>query len=436
MGRNKEILDRAIKMIPGQSQLLSKRADLFSLGVWPAYFSKAKGAEVWDLDDNKYIDMSLSGVGANVLGYADEDVDKAVINVIEKGTSTTLNCAEEVELAEVLCELHPWAEKVRYARTGGESMAVAIRIVRSFTGREKIAFCGYHGWHDWYLAANIGTEDALGGHLIPGLEPEGVPKGLKGTALPFGYNNIESLKKIIEENPGELAAIVMEPVRNINPEAGFLEEVREIAKDQNAVFVFDEISSGFRMNTGGAHMLYGVEPDMCVFAKSLGNGYPMGAVIGRGDVMDAAVKSFISSTYWTERIGPTAALAMIKKHKENNVGAHLMEIGKAVQEGWKEAAEKNSLDIEVSGIYPLSHFVFKYDNAPVMKAYFIQEMLERGFLASVQFYSMYAHTAEHVSKYLKSVDEIFCKLSQLNKEGNLEESLKGQPAKPAFKKMT
>jgi glutamate-1-semialdehyde 2,1-aminomutase len=165
-------------LIPGMTQLLSKRPDMFAPGVWPGYFSKAKGVEIWDLDGNRYIDMSIAGIGANVLGYADPDVDAAVRSAIDAGVSSSLNCPEEVELAELLCDLHPWADMVRYARTGGESMAIAVRIARAYTGKDKIAFCGYHGWHDWYLAANLGTENALGEHLLPGLSPIGVPKGL------------------------------------------------------------------------------------------------------------------------------------------------------------------------------------------------------------------------------------------------------------------
>src|ERR1035438_10074076 len=173
--------ERARRRIPGMTQLLSKRPDMFSLGVWPGYYSRAQGVEVWDLDGNRYIDMSIGGIGANVLGYADPDVDAAVIEAIRRGVSSSLNCPEEIELADLLCELHPWAEMARYTRSGGESMAVAVRIARAHTGRDKLAFCGYHGWHDWYLAANLGSDHALEGHLLPGLAPNGVPKSLAGT---------------------------------------------------------------------------------------------------------------------------------------------------------------------------------------------------------------------------------------------------------------
>ena len=427
---------RAKQRIPGMTQLLSKRPDMFAPGVWPGYFSKAKGVEVWDLDGNRYIDMSIAGIGANVLGYADSDVDDAVRTIIGKGTSCSLNCPEEIELADLLCEIHPWADMVRFSRTGGEAMTIAVRIARAYTGKDKIAFCGYHGWHDWYLAANLGTENALGEHLLPGLNPRGVPQGLKGTAIAFRYNHLEELQAIVEQNKNDLAAIVMEPIRNIQPKPGFLEGVRGIADEIGAVFIIDEISAAFRMNSGGAHLLLGIEPDIAVFSKALGNGYPIAAIIGKADIMQAAQSTFISSTNWTERIGPTAALATIKKHKAVDAGKHLMTIGKQVQEGWTRLAKKNNLKIDIGGIPPLSHFSFEYDNALSMKALFVQLMLEKGFLASTLFYAIFAHQSHHVEQYLQSVDEIFSEISEANQAGNLEKRLRGKPATAGFRRLT
>jgi glutamate-1-semialdehyde 2,1-aminomutase len=428
--------NRAKARIPGMTQLLSKRPDMFSQGVWPGYYSKAKGVEVWDLDDNHYIDMSISGIGANVLGYADPDVDAAVLEAIKNGNSCSLNCPEEIELADLLCEIHPWAEKVRYARTGGESMAIAVRIARAYTGKDKIAFCGYHGWHDWYLSANLGTENALGEHLLPGLSPKGVPRGLEGTAFPFRYNKIEELEAIVKREGKTFAAIVMEPIRNEQPLSGFFDRVRAIADEIKAVLIIDEISAGFRMNSGGAHLILGIRPDMAVFSKALGNGYPIAAVIGKGEVMDAAQSTFISSTYWTERIGPSAAIATIKKHQKVNAGQHLMDIGIKIQKVWRDCADKNGLVIDIGGIPPLSHFSFVYENALAMKALFIQLMLERGFLASTLFYTMYAHKEEHVDAYRKSVDDVFAEISEAHRLDNIEKILKGEPASAGFKRLS
>lgn len=427
--------ERAKKRIPGLSQLLSKRPDMFSYGVWPGYYSRAKGVEVWDLDGNRYIDMSIGGIGANILGYADPDVDEAVRNAVSMGTSSSLNCYEEVELAELLCELHPWADKVRFARTGGESMTIAVRIARAATGRDKIAFCGYHGWHDWYLAANLGAQNALGEHLLPGLLPAGVPKGLTGTALPFRYNQIEELEAILAENHGEIAAIVMEPIRNEQPKPGFFDRVRELAAKNGAVFIIDEISAGFRMNTGGAHLKLGIEPDIAVFSKALGNGYPIAAVIGKASVMDAAQRTFISSTYWTERIGPSAAIATIQKHRACNVGDHLMHIGEIVQSGWKRLATKHDLPIRLEGIPPLSHFTFQDESPLILKALFVQWMIEKGFLGSTIFYSMYAHTEEHVALYLEAAEEVFDRIFDARASGTPEKYLMGQTSATGFKRL-
>ncbi len=434
--RSLDMQERARRRIPGMTQLLSKRPDMFAPGVWPGYFSRAKGAEVWDLDGNHYIDMSIAGIGANILGYADPDVDEAVRTIIGRGTSCSLNCPEEVELADLLCEIHPWAEMVRFSRTGGEAMTIAVRIARTYTGKDKIAFCGYHGWHDWYLAANLGTKNALGEHLLPGLSPNGVPKGLSGTAIPFRYNHLEELKMIIDKNRDDLAAVVMEPIRNIQPEPGFLEGVKDMAESIGAVFIIDEVSAAFRMNSGGAHLLFDIYPDMAVFSKALGNGYPISAIIGNTETMQAAQSTFISSTNWTERIGPTAALATIKKHKTVDAGKHLMRIGKKVQEGWSNLAEKNNLKIHIGGITPLGHFSFEYDNALSMKAYFIQLMLAHGFLASNLYYAMYAHQNEHIELYLQAVNKAFAAISDANQTGSLEKRLRGKPATAGFKRLT
>jgi glutamate-1-semialdehyde 2,1-aminomutase len=428
--------ERAKLRIPGMTQLLSKRPDMFSMGVWPGYFSQAKGVEVWDLDGNRYIDMSIGGIGANVLGYADPDVDAAVIEAIRRGVSSSLNCPEEVELADLLCELHPWAEMVRYTRSGGEAMAVAVRIARAHTGRDKIAFCGYHGWHDWYLAANVGTENALGTHLLPGLEPLGVPAGLAGTALPFRYGNLEDLKSIVAATRGELAAIVMEPIRNERPSNDFLQGARQLANETGAVLVVDEISSGLRMNSGGAHLWLNLQPDIAVFSKALGNGYPIGAIIGKGAIMQAAQRSFISSTCWTERTGPAAALATLRKHRELQAGNHLAAVGDRIQAGWKMLLAKHRLSAHVRGIPPLSHFGFDHPLAQSLKALFVQLMLDRGFLASNSFYAMYAHQFEHVDAYLSAADTAFSVIAIALDRGEIEGRLEGKPSSVGFKRLT
>jgi len=434
-----ELQERAKKIIPGMTQLLSKRPDMFSMDVWPAYFKKAQGVNVWDLDGNKYVDMSIGGIGANVLGYCDPDVDAAVIGVIKSGTSSSLNGPEDVELAELLCELHPWSDMIRYARTGGEAMAISVRIARAKTGKDIVAFCGYHGWHDWYLAANLSTDSALDGHLIPGLNPAGVPRRLQGTAYPFAYNNLDGLTKIVEEHGKNLAAIVIEPIRNFKPDFGFIEGIREIANETGAVFIVDEISAAFRINTGGAHLNIFPEkniPDIAVFSKALGNGYPIAAIIGKSNVMEAAQNSFISSTYWTERIGPAAAIATIKKHRTVDAGKHLVALGEKVQQGWAALGARHGFDLEIAGMKPMSHFSFKQEENLELKALYIQLMLEKGILASNLFYAMYAHTMNNVDEYLTATDEAFSQIRIALDRGIVKDVLKGQPSQAGFKRLS
>lgn len=433
---NEEMYQKARRRIPGGTQLLSKRPEMFAPGQWPGYYSRARGVEIWDLDGKRYVDMSICGVGACVLGYADPDVNQAVHQVVESGSMSTLNCPEEIELADRLCEIHPWAEMARFARGGGEALAIAVRIARAHTHRDKVAFCGYHGWHDWYLAANLGDGNILDGHLLPGLEPAGVPQGLRGSLLPFQYNRVDQLKNIASNNGNELAAIVMEPVRSLPPEGHFLQHVRNIAHDVGAVLIFDEVTSGLRINTGGIHLTYGVNPDLAVFAKALGNGYPIAAVIGVGSVMQAAQSTFISSTNWTERIGPAAALATLRKHQEYAVGMHLVQVGKQVQAGWENAAQRAGLKIQVSGIPPLSHLAFDYENSQAIATLFTQLMLQRGFLAGKAFYASFAHRDEHVQSYLSAVEEVFPLLASAMKTRTVEKELRGPIAHQGFGRLT
>lgn len=426
----------AKKIIPGGSQLLSKRSEMFLPDQWPSYYKKAKGVNVWDLDGNKFIDMSYMGLGSGTLGYADPDVDMAAKKVIDGGTATTLNHPAEIELAQLFLKLHPWAGMTRYARTGGEAMSIAVRIARAFTGRDKIAFCGYHGWHDWYLAANLADNKNLDGHLLPGLKPAGVPRGLKGTALPFNYNKIQELEGIIKKHK-DLAAIVMEPLRHQEPENGFLKKARKLADKAGAVLIFDEITIGFRLNVGGAHLLYGVNPDIAVFAKGISNGYPMAAIIGRKKIMEAAQDSFISSTYWTEAVGPTAALATIKKIKEKNVPTHIKKIGGMIDRGWKKLAKKHKLDIIIVGPEALITFSFNYGKqSQAIKTLFTQEMLSRGFLAGLSVYVSYAHKENHIKSYLKAVDEVFGMINRALESKSINKLLKGPIAHSGFKRLT
>lgn len=236
MGKGQDLYKKAKQMIPGGTMLLSKRPEQLLPENWPSYFSKSKGCEVWDLDGNHYYDCFLMGVGTNTLGYANDEVDEAVMKVVKDGNLTTFNCPEEVYLAERMIELNPWASGVRYTRGGGEANAVCVRIARAFSGKDKVAICGYHGWHDWYVSVNLGESDALAGHLLPGIPTDGVPRGLRGTSIPFHYNNFDELLDIVNKNP-DLAAIKMEVCRNFGPEDNFLQKVRNLATERGIVLI-------------------------------------------------------------------------------------------------------------------------------------------------------------------------------------------------------
>ncbi len=427
--KSKALQDKAVKLIPGMTQLLSKRPDRYCRGVWPTYFKKASGVEIIDLDDNKYLDFSIGGVGATVLGYADPDVNAAVIDVINNGSASTLNPPEEVALAEKLIELHPWADMARFSRGGGEAMSIAVRIARVATGKDKVVFCGYHGWCDWYLAANLGKKGALDDQWIAGLNPNGVPKGLTGTAIPFYYNDIENFKKAIAEAGDDLAAIVMEPIRNYEPTQEFIDAIHSVAHEKKVPLIIDEITAAFRMCNGGAHLKLGFKPDMAVFSKALGNGFPCSAVIGKKWVMEYAQDAFITSTNWTERVGSAAAFAMIEKFIKVDASKHMLAISDKVWEVWETLARKHNLKIHIGGFKPLIHFSFE-ENHAVNISYFSQEMLKRGFLAGSGFYAMYAHTFEDVDKYSKAVDEVFANIAKLGNK--VEEHLEGLPAASGF----
>ena len=370
MGKGQELYKKAKTLIPGGTMLLSKRPEMFLPDQWPSYFSKAKGCKIWDLDGKELLDMSIMGIGTNTLGYGNDEVDAAVMETVKNGNMSTLSCPEEVYLAEKLIEMNPWADMVRFARSGGEANAIAIRIARAASGKDKVAICGYHGWHDWYLSANHNGGDDLSGHLLSGLSPKGVPKNLINTVYPFNYNNYEELLSIVENN--EIGVIKMEVVRNFGPEDNFLQKVRDLATAKGIVLVFDECTSGFRETFGGIHKKFGVEPDMAMYGKTIGNGYALTAVVGRREVMEAAQTTFISSTFWTERIGPTAALATLKVMERVKSWEVITEIGNKMRKGWQKLADSHNLEISISGIPSLSTYSFNCPDALAYKTLIAQ----------------------------------------------------------------
>ena len=435
MGTGQKLYKRAKRVIPGGNMLLSKRPEMFLPEKWPSYFSKSKGCKVWDLDGKEYIDMSIMGIGTNTLGYGHPEVDEAVIKTVRDGNMSTLNCPEEVHLAEKLVELHPWANMVRFARAGGEINSVAIRIARASTGKDKIAICGYHGWHDWYLSTNLNSDKNLDGHLLPGLKPNGVPRGLTGTTLPFNYNDIEQLEQLIKENNGEIAAIKMEVSRNEGPKDNYLQKVRDLATENNIILIFDECTSGFRETFGGLHKKYGVEPDLAIFAKALGNGYAISACIGRKKFMQAAQQTFISSTFWTERIGPTAALKTLEIMEKERSWDAITKIGNSISNQWQDMADKYELNISTWGLPALSGYTFNSPNALAYKTLITQEMLEKGYLAASSVYACTEHKREIVDGYFSELDPIFATIKECEEGLDVNTLLKSPLCHNGFKRL-
>ena len=424
---------RAKKIIPGGNMLLSKRAEMFLPEQWPAYFSRAKGCLVWDIDGRELIDMSIMGIGTNLLGYGHPEVDAAVANIVAAGNMSTLNCPEEVLLAERLVSLHPWADMARFARSGGEANAIAIRIARAATGRETVAICGYHGWHDWYLATNLQNDSGLEEHLLPGLEPNGVPSGLSGTVQPFTFNRLDQLEIIAANH--DLAAVKMEVQRSNPPEPGFLEGVRDLCTRLGIVLIFDECTSGFRETFGGLHLKYGVQPDMAMFGKALGNGYAMTATIGRRDVMESAQSTFISSTFWTERIGPTAALKTLQIMERERSWERVTASGLEIRRRWQELADRHGLRISHNGLPALTGFSIQSPHALAYKTLITQLMLQRGFLAGTSCYTCLAHTPAVIDKYFDALDGVFALIAECEDGRSVDSLLEGPVCHSGFKRL-
>ena len=436
-GTGQQLYRRAKEIIPGGTQLFGKRSEFSAPEQWPAYFREARGCLLTDMDDRHYIDMSNMGILACIFGYADPDITAAVLRRVQFGSMTTLNPPEEVAVAEIMLEMHPWAQNVRFTRTGGEAMTVAVRFARSITGREAVAICGYHGWHDWYLAANLGQGDdnLLKDHLLPGLLAHGVPASLAGTTFPFHFNKLEELEAIFARR-SDLAAVVLEPSRSEAPTADFVEGVRRLCDQHGAKLIVDEISIGFRLVRGGAHLKYGFKPDLAVFAKTISNGYPMSAIIGTAETMDGARQSFISSAYWSEAIGPAAALATLTKMKQVDVVGYLDKIGAQVKQNWQSLADKHQLPIKVTGHNCVPVLQFEHPQNAALVTLMTVRMLRAGFLAGTMVVVTTAHKPHHIAAYTRALDDVFAELAEAIRKDDIESRIGGPVKSSGFARLT
>ena len=427
------LYERAKKIIPGGTSLFSKKPENILPNLWPTYFEKCKDINVWDLNKKKYKDFFF-GVGQNTLGYCNQKIDREVIKVTLKGNMSSLNSFEEVRLAEKLIELHPWASMVKFARSGGEINSVAIRIARAASGRDNIAICGYHGWHDWYLSANLLNNKNLNNHHLTGLLIDGVPKKLANTVFPFKYNDFANLEKIVKEK--NIGVIKMEVRREKEPENNFLNNVKKLCKKNGVVLIFDECTTGFRQSFGGLHKYYKVTPDLAIFGKALGNGYAITSVIGTKDVMKYAQNTFISSTFWTERIGYAAGLKTLEIMEKEKSWIKISNLGKYVKHLWKEIANDNNLEIKLSGIDALPSFNFIYKNNLAYRTYVTQEMLKKGFLATNVIYMSTKHEKKMIDKYIQELNKIFKQIKKFEEGLSIKKYLNTDVINPSFKRLT
>uniref|UniRef100_UPI003F86EC95 aminotransferase class III-fold pyridoxal phosphate-dependent enzyme n=1 Tax=Candidatus Pelagibacter sp. TaxID=2024849 RepID=UPI003F86EC95 len=425
----------AEKIIPTGNQMLSKNPKYILPNQWPLYYKKANGCMITSLDGKKYYDFSLMGVGTNILGYSNKIVDNFVKKKIDCGSMSTLNCFEELDLAKELIQMNKWADMVRFARTGGEINSIAIRIARAAAGKDKVAFCGYHGWHDWYLSANLKNKKNLNNHLMSGFFTSGVPKFLSNKSYTFKFNDINSVKKLIALDKN-IGVIKLEVYRNIEPKRSFLKELRKICDKEKIVLIFDECTSGFRSNYGGIYQKYGITPDIVLFGKALGNGYPITACVGKKEVMENVKSSFISSTFWSERIGFSAGLITLKEMRKINSWNKITNIGKYIRRGLSNVAKQHGLKIEFLGLPALTNFQFKTKNSEYLNAYLTQEMLKRGYLFSNSIYTSVAHEEDIVNNYLDNLNDILDNISgNISEKNYLINNLNGPLPKKPFNRM-
>ena len=405
-----KLYNYAKKIIPGGTTLFSKRSELYLPNKWPAYFTKAKESNVWDLRGIKYLDM-FCAVGTSILGYSNIKINKSISEVIRKGNMTTLNCPEEVYLAKQIIKHHPWASMAKFTRGGGEANAVAIRIARSNTKKKNVAFCGYHGWHDWYLSANINSKKNLDQHLMSGLNYDGIPDNLKDTSFPFPYNNFQYLSKLIVKK--NIGIIKMEVMRNMNPQNDYLQKIRNICNEKKIILIFDECTSGYRENMGGIHLKFKINPDIAIFGKALGSGFAINAIIGKEKIMQKAENTFISSTFWGERIGYTAALSSINEFKRLKVFKKINDNGKMIKNIWSNLSKKNNVPIKVMGTNGIPSFEFCNDHAK-NKTFLTQEMLKNKILATNIVYINIFHNKNNIKRYADILNKIFYDISTKN----------------------
>jgi len=417
------LLNRCLKTIPLASQTFSKSITQFPEGISPLFIDHGKGSHVWDVDGNEYVDF-VNGLLSVLIGYSDEEITAAVVNQIKQGIVFSLPHVLEMEVAEMLVELVPCAEQVRFGKNGSDATSAAIRLARAYTSREHVLVCGYHGWQDWYIGS---TSRDLG-----------VPNGVKDLTHTFEYNDVNSLKKLLDKYNDDVAAVIMEPMNISWPKENFLEQVKELTHQAGALLIFDETITGCRFAKGGAQELFGVIPDVATFGKGLANGFPLSAVVGNQQIMKYMEHIFFSSTFGGETASLASAKVVLTKIKHDDVVTHLNEIGQKILEGVDLLIDKHDISryLEISGHPTWS--IFTFNNTPKysswdMKTLFLQEVFKRGVLTIGSHNISYAHTLEDVNQLLKVYDEVFPILNKAVESGSLNDILEVESLQPIFK---
>jgi glutamate-1-semialdehyde aminotransferase len=422
---------KANKLIPGGNTILSKRPQLWLPKKWPTHFIKTNDISVVDINNKKYTDCVFA-VGTNVLGYNNKKIDDSVKKIINSGVMSSLNCKEEVDFAEKILDANRWAGMVKFARSGGEANSIAIRIARCNAKNSNIAFCGYHGWHDWYISSNLTASKSLDSTLIEGINPIGTPNSFINTSFPFKYNDLDGLKKLISEK--RIGIIIMEVKRYIEPENNFLNKIRELCSKKNIILIFDECTTGFRENYGGLHQNYKVYPDISMYGKAIGNGYAINAIVGKKDLMLNSKDSFISSTFWGERVGFAAGIATLNEMKRIGSWKIIKLQGQKIIKKWLQIAKSNKINLKIIGIPSIPTMVFEKNNL-IYKTLIAQEFLKIKFLASNIFYLSTKHTDKKLNEYFDKLNDIFHLISKIERGEDIKNYLKSDIVNNHFSRL-
>lgn len=419
--KSDELYNRALGLIPSVTQTLAKGPGQWIKGVAPKYLVKGKGTHVWDVDGNEYIDY-IMGVGPLSLGYAYPKVDEAIKKQLEDGITFSMMHPLEVEVAELVRDVIPNAEAVRYSKTGADVTSAAVRLARAYTGKNKVLCCGYHGWHDWYVSVTARNH--------------GIPEAVQAMSFTFNYNDIDSVKNAIDD---DVAAVILEPVVFQEPKDNFLHQLAELCKQKDVVLIFDEMWTGFRMALGGAQEYFGITPDLATYSKAVANGMPISILTGKKEIMDLADEDiFFYTTFGGEALSLAAVKATVEELRDKNVPKFLSEQGKKLKDGYNEIASKLGMDYTKATGYnwrSLATFDAKAGDPLIQKSLMQQEMIKRGVLWQGFHNMCFSHSDTDVDYTLQALEESLSVLKKAVARNKLNETLKGEPVQPVFRKV-